>query len=143
MLLDSLHDVILSKILKLKNTSYVGVVYNEEKKELLNWSNIFVLPTYYKMEGQPISILEALATKNVIISTNHAGIVDVIEDNKNGFLVEKKNSKSVTNKLIFLDENKSKILEICNYNKMYFMENFTIDIFSREFIKIIKDDAAT
>ena len=139
----SLKNVILSKILKLKNTSYVGVVYNEEKKELLNWSNIFVLPTYYKMEGQPISILEALATKNVIISTNHAGIVDVIEDNKNGFLVEKKNSKNVTNKLIFLDENKSKILEICNYNKMYFMENFTIDIFSREFIKIIKDDAAT
>jgi glycosyltransferase involved in cell wall biosynthesis len=139
----SLKNDILSKILKLKNTSYVGVVYNEEKKELLNWSNIFVLPTYYKMEGQPISILEALATKNVIISTNHAGIVDVIEDNKNGFLVEKKNSKNVTNKLIFLDENKSKILEICNYNKMYFMENFTIDIFSREFIKIIKDDAAT
>jgi glycosyltransferase involved in cell wall biosynthesis len=138
-----LKDDILIKISRLKNTSYVGVVYNEEKKELLNWSNIFVLPTYYKMEGQPISILEALATKNVIISTNHAGIIDVIEDNKNGFLVEKKNSENITSKFVFLDENKSKILEICNYNKMYFAENFTIDIFSREFIKIIKDDTAT
>jgi glycosyltransferase involved in cell wall biosynthesis len=139
----SLKGVILSKISKLKNTSYVGVVYNEDKKKLLNWSNIFVLPTFYKMEGQPIAILEALANKNVIISTNHAGIKDIIEDDKNGFLVEKKKSKNITSKFILLDENKSKILEICNYNKMYFAENFTVAIFSRAFIKIIKDDATT
>jgi glycosyltransferase involved in cell wall biosynthesis len=139
----SLKGVILSKISKLKNTSYVGVVYNEDKKKLLNWSNIFVLPTFYKMEGQPISILEALATKNVIISTKHAGIEDIIKENKNGYLVEKKKSKNITSRFVFLDENKSKILEICNYNKIYFAENFTIDIFSREFIKIIKDDTAT
>lgn len=139
----NLKDDILSKISLLQNTSYVGVVYNEDKKDLLNWSNIFVLPTFYKMEGQPISILEALSTKNVIISTKHAGIEDIIEENKNGYLVEKKNSESITNKLVYLNENKSKILEISNYNKMYFVKNFTIDIFGKEIIKIIKQNAIT
>jgi glycosyltransferase involved in cell wall biosynthesis len=138
-----LRDDILSKISKLKNTSYVGVVYDEDKKELLNWSNIFVLPTYYKMEGQPISILEALSTKNVIISTKHAGIEDIIEENKNGYLIEDKNSESITNKLVYLNENKSKILEISNYNKMYFAKNFTIEIFGKNIINIIKENAIT
>ena len=139
----SLKNSILSKIDKLKNTSYIGVVYNDDKKQLLNWSNTFVLPTFYKMEGQPISILEALATKNVIISTKHAGIIDIIENNKNGFLVDKENSKSITNKFVFLNDNKSKILEISNYNKMYFAENFTITTFSEQFIKILKLNAKT
>tara|TARA_B100000795_G_scaffold79900_1_gene57338 strand:- start:3798 stop:4898 length:1101 start_codon:yes stop_codon:yes gene_type:complete len=130
---------ILEKISKLKNTAYIGVVYNNDKKTLLDWSNIFVLPTFYKMEGQPISILEALATKNVIISTNHAGIKDIVTENKNGYLVEKQNSENITDKLIYLNENKSEILEICNYNKMYFSENFTIEIFSKQIIKIIKE----
>ena len=139
----SLKEIILDKIDKLKNTSYIGVVYNDDKKQLLNWSNTFVLPTFYKMEGQPISILEALATKNVIISTKHAGIIDIIENNKNGFLVDKENSKSITNKFVFLNDNKSKILEISNYNKMYFAENFTITTFSEQFIKILKLNAKT
>ena len=133
----NLKDDILHKISKLKNTTYIGVVYNKEKKELLNWSNIFILPTFYKMEGQPISILEALATKNVIISTKHAGIEDIIIDNKNGFLIEKNNSDSITNKLIYLDSNKPKIFEISNYNKMYFAKNFTLEIFSKEIIRIL------
>ena len=138
-----LKDDILDKISRLKNTSYVGVVYNEDKKELLNWSNIFVLPTFYKMEGQPISILEALSTKNVIISTKHAGIEDIIEENKNGYLVQKQNFESITNRLVYLNENKSKILEISNYNKMYFAKNFTVEIFGKKIIKIIKENAVT
>ena len=138
----NLKENILNKISNLNNTRYVGVVYNEEKKELLNWSNVFVLPTFYKMEGQPISILEALATKNVIISTKHAGIEDIIEENKHGYLVEKQNTESITNRFIYLNENKSKILEISNYNKMYFANNFTIEIFGKEIIKIIKEKNA-
>ena len=133
----NLKEDILKKISKLKNTTYIGVVYSDDKKALLNWSNVFILPTFYKMEGQPISILEALATKNVIISTKHAGIVDVIEDTKNGYLINKNNSDCITKKLMYLNNNKSKILEISNYNKMYFAKKFTIDIFSKEIIRIL------
>ena len=53
-----------------------------------------MLPTYYKMEGQPISILEAMATGNVILTTRHAGIPDVVTDGKHGRFFEKKNAKS-------------------------------------------------
>ena len=80
---------------------------------------------------------------NVVISTKHAGISDIIEENKNGYLVEKKNSESITNRLVYLNENKPKILEISNYNKIYFAKNFTIEIFGKEIAKIMKANAIT
>lgn len=130
-------EKIEKKINALKNTTYVGVVFGNEKKDLLEWSNIFVLPTFYKMEGQPISIIEAMATNNVVITTRHAGISDIIKNNRNGIFVEKQNSESITKAILYLDKNKSKIFEISKRNKMYFANNFTIREFNKKIIKII------
>ena len=134
---ESLKEKIVTKINKLENTSYLGIVYKKEKKELLEWSNIFVLPTFYKMEGQPISILEALATKNVVIATNHAGIKDVITSNVNGYLVKPKSVESIVKPLLFLKENRDKIKEIAELNFEYFKNNFTVQKFKNKIIKII------
>ncbi len=121
----------------LKNTTYIGVVYGNDKKELLEWGNIFILPTYYKMEGQPISIIEAMATKNVIITTKHAGIPDIIVDGTNGFFIEKKNANSIFSQLKYLDKHKDVIGDICLYNKNYFLDYFTLEKFKENIIKIL------
>jgi glycosyltransferase involved in cell wall biosynthesis len=81
------------------NVEYLGLVYGDDKKELLEWGNVFVFPTYYTMEGQPISIFEAMATGNIILTTKHAGIPDVFEENINGFYVDKKSPISIADKL--------------------------------------------
>lgn len=138
---ESLKEIIKNKISNLKNTEYLGVVRGHKKRDLLNWSTIFVLPTYYKMEGQPISILEALATGNVIISTKHAGIPDVIKDKKNGFLIEPKNIDSLVEVFIDLYNNNAQIKDIVNCNKLYFINNFTIEIFKENFLSILKQNA--
>ena len=80
---------------ELENTEYIGVVSGDNKKNLLKWGNIFVLPTFYKMEGQPISILEAMASKNLVVTTNHGGILDIFKDKVNGYLVKKNSIKSI------------------------------------------------
>ena len=128
---------ILKLINELKHTDYLGVVYGEAKKNLLAWGNVFVLPTFYKMEGQPISILEAMATKNLVVTTNHAGILDIFKDKVNGFLVQKDNIKSIQDILTYIAKNKSEIKKIATYNKGYFLENFTVNSFKENFIKII------
>ena len=140
---ENLKEIIRNKISSLKNTQYLGVVKGIEKRELLNWSTIFVLPTFYKMEGQPISILEAMATSNVIISTKHAGIPDIIKHKKNGFLMETNKVDELVEFFTYLDENRSKIKQISEYNKTYFINNFTVDIFESEFLKIINNSAKT
>ena len=100
----------------LKNVKYVGVVGGQEKKELLDWGKIFILPTYYKMEGQPISILEAMATENIVLTTKHAGIPDVFSDKKNGFYIEKRNPKDIVDKIQYIINNEKSSKEIMKEN---------------------------
>ena len=123
---------------QLEHTDYIGIVNGEAKKNLLGWGNVFVLPTFYKMEGQPISILEAMATKNLVVTTNHAGILDIFKDKVNGFLVQKNNIKSIQDILTYLAKNKSEIKKIATHNKENFLENFTVNTFKENLIKIIK-----
>lgn len=70
--------------------SYLGIVKGEDKQELLSDSHVFILLTRYPNEGQPISILEALANGQTIITTNHAGIPDMVQST-NGLIVDKVN----------------------------------------------------
>lgn len=58
--------------------TYHGVVNGEKKKELLKNGDVFVLLTRYPKEGQPISILEAMGNGMVIVTTDHAGIPDIV-----------------------------------------------------------------
>lgn len=69
--------------------TYYGVVSGSKKKELLKLCDIFVLLTRYPNEGQPISILEAMSNGMVIVTTNHAGIPDIVENEVNGIVVDK------------------------------------------------------
>lgn len=68
--------------------TYHGVVDGETKKNLFKICDIFVLPTRYLNEGQPVSILEAMGNGLFIISTDHAGIPDVVEDGVNGIVMK-------------------------------------------------------
>lgn len=68
--------------------TYHGIVGGEKKRELLKKCYIFALPTRYPNEGQPISILEAMGNGMFIITTDHAGIPDIVEDGINGILIK-------------------------------------------------------
>lgn len=81
--------------------TYHGIVGGEKKRELLKKCYIFALPTRYPNEGQPISILEAMGNGMFIITTNHAGIPDIVEDGVNGIIMcEKVNIVSVYRKIL-------------------------------------------
>ncbi len=67
-----------------------GLVHGHSKRELLEKSDIFVLPSRL-MEGQPLSIIEAMATGNAVVSTHVGGVVDIIQNEVNGYLVEPTN----------------------------------------------------
>lgn len=68
--------------------TYHGIVGGEKKKELLKKCYLFALPTRYPNEGQPISILEAMGNGMYIITTDHAGIPDIVVDGVNGYIIK-------------------------------------------------------
>lgn len=137
--IDQTKEVLIKdKLEQLKHTTYVGVVNGVSKKDFLEWGNTFVLPTFYKMEGQPISILEAMATQNLIVTTAHAGIPDVIKDTVHGFFIEKQKDTSIFECLVYLHQNLDLVERIASQNQKYFLENFTRKQFQNNLIAILK-----
>lgn len=109
---------------ELNHLEYVGLVHGKEKQNLLVWSNVFCLPTFYKMEGQPISILEAMALGNLILTTEHAGITDICF-NQNAVFCQKNNIENLTQILELLSNNLEIIKEKGLFNIDYSREKFS------------------
>ena len=72
---------------------FEGWVAGEKKEKLLNWADIFILPSYN--EGLPIAILEAMSYNTAIISSPVGGIPEIINHKKNGMLVMPGNIKEI------------------------------------------------
>ena len=74
----------MSEELKIKNIHFLGNT-NEVEKELCH-SDIFVLPS--KAESFGLAALEAMASKNAIVSSNVGGLPELNLNNKTGFTCE-------------------------------------------------------
>lgn len=116
---------------------YIGVIKGEVKNSVLLENNVFILPTYYRMEGQPISILEAMAMGNLIVTTEHGGIPDIVSAD-NGCFVDPNSPNSILETLIKIDSLPlEKKVEISNYNRQYAKENFTEDKFTQKIVSVL------
>jgi glycosyltransferase involved in cell wall biosynthesis len=103
---------------------YLGVVSGEDKKNLLMKGDLFILPTYYPHEGQPISIIEAMASGMAIITTPHGGIPDVIKEGENGYFVQAQDIQNISDKIAELVKQPEKIIEIGRNNREKVMEKY-------------------
>lgn len=96
--------------------TYHGIVRGKEKKELFRQCDIFVLLTHYSKEGQPISILEAMGNGLTVVTTDFAGIPDVVANGENGFVLKREQDLSaVWEYLLGLDGRK--ISQIAGNNR--------------------------
>jgi glycosyltransferase involved in cell wall biosynthesis len=78
-------------------------IFGEKKIEVFRAADIFVLPSYH--EGLPVSIIEAMAAGLPIIATRVGGIPDLIDDSKNGILINSKAPIELANAIMTLIEN--------------------------------------
>lgn len=81
-------------------------------------SDIVVHPSYYR-EGVPRCLLEAMALKKPIVTTDSVGCRETVDDGVNGFLVPIKDGEGVTEKIEFLikDPNLRHTMGVAGYEK--------------------------
>jgi glycosyltransferase involved in cell wall biosynthesis len=112
--------------------TYHGIVGGQKKQELLKKCSIFTLLTRYPNEGQPISILEAMGNGMMIVTTDHAGIPDIVRDGLNGIVVDKNKfdirqcyqticSKSADDMQAIISRNREETK--ITFNQMNYIEN--------------------
>lgn len=72
---------------------WLGWITGKEKESYLEACDIFVLPSYY--EGQPVSVLEAMAASCAVVAADTGGIPYMIENDETGILVEPRSAASL------------------------------------------------
>ena len=116
--------------------NFLGLVQGKEKWELLFETDIFILPSYYKTEALPLSLIEAMRFGCLCISSNIGEINDLLKDGR-GIIIEDVNTKNLidTVKLAIsdFDSSKSKMMNSFNYAEI----NFSRDTYNKNLIDII------
>ena len=117
-----------------KYIKYVGPKYNNEKSQIFMESDIFAFPTYYPNESFPLVNIEAMQFGLPIVTCDEGAISDIVNNNVNGFIINKKNPHELKNKikLLMRDESLRKKIEI--KNKQDFNNKYTLDIYEKNLI---------
>lgn len=96
---------------------YHGIVQGDNKRDLLRQCHVFMLPTRYPNEGQPISILEAMGNAMTIVTTDHAGIPDIARED-NGLICQNDdiNAKQIALYLEHCFDDRVYMDDVCRHN---------------------------
>ena len=106
-----------------------GLKHGPDKWSVFANCQVLVLPSM--MEGQPLVILEALATGMPVVASRVGAIPDTLEDGVNGFLVTPGAVSELTDRLEFLITNPEVRRRISGANRCLYQERFTEEAFLR------------
>ena len=88
------------------NIKLVGLKSQEEIVDILHDADVFLLSSVtteqHITEGIPTVLMEAMATGLPVISTDHAGIPELVKNGYSGFIVPERDSDTLAKKLEFL-----------------------------------------
>ena len=93
---------------------FVGFVSQEELRELLYSSHIFLHPSETgrdgNQEGVPNSMLEAMASGLPVFATRHGGIPEAVENNVSGMLANERDHRALGDGLIDCAKDSTRLL---------------------------------
>lgn len=78
---------------------HTGFLGPQEKAKALTESDVFLFPSYFANEGQPLNLIEAMAFGLPIVSTRWRGIPEMLPENYGG-LVEPRDPTAAANALV-------------------------------------------
>lgn len=137
------YNSLINKLDLGKYVKLIGYVPNTEIHSYYTEADIFVIPSIIddngETEGFGVVSLEANACETPVIGSSVGGIVDVIEDGYNGFLVEQKNPKQIANKILQLAEDKELRNEMGINGRKKVLKDFNWDNIADEIIKVYSE----
>lgn len=114
--------------------NYLGTT-KDVRPYLENASLLMLLSSY--REGLPMSIMEAESVGRAVITSDNVGCRDTVVDGYNGFLVQRKNYKVMSEKCIWAIENSEKVIEMGKNARIFAEENFDSKKINQKVFEII------
>jgi len=116
------------------SVEFLGWINFEKKRELLNSSKIFVLPSHE--EAFPLTILEAMTTRLPIISTFVGGIPEEVENNVSGILIDAGDIEALTKNILKLLDDNSLCDSMGEKGRERYLKYFTLNKITKDIKKI-------
>jgi len=91
----------------IRNVSFTGTVVHSQISYLLQKSNIFVFPSLG--DSFSLSALEAAASGLPLIVSNNTGMIDGMQDGKEGFIIPVSSKDAIMKKVLWFSKNKEQI----------------------------------
>lgn len=99
--------------------------------------SVFVLPSY--REGTPRTVLEAMAMKRPIITTDVPGCRGTVAEGKSGFLVPKGDADALAEKMLWFAEHPDKIKTMGDMAYRLCKEKFDVNKVNQDMLHILID----
>lgn len=119
---------------------YRGVVTGEDKQKAFMDADVFCFPSFFSSESFGIVVLEAMMYQMPIIASRWRGLQSVVDEGENGFLVDIKNSKQITDCLIKLYDNRFLLSRMAIKSREMFKEQFMIERYLQSIEKTLTND---
>lgn len=103
--------------------------------ELLDQADVYLSTSLF--EGTSNSIMEGMNANLPIIATNVGDNYKLVENEKNGFLVNTKDSKAIADAIVCLYNSCEKRKEMAKLSKRLLLDNYSIEIFRDRYNSII------
>ena len=121
----------------------IGWKQQQEIIEILNDADILLAPSVTSQkngdqEGIPIVLMEAMAMGLPIISTQHSGIPELVQNNVSGFLVPEQDVEGLTEKLNYLLEHPEIWPKMGQAGRLYIQEHHDIDKLNDQLVEIYR-----
>ena len=98
-------------------------------------ADVFVGPSL--QEAQGIVFVEALATGTPVVASRVGGIIDIVTEGKNGYLVPAKSSRLLYEKLKLIIDDKDLLKKLSKSSRQEAKKKFSWDVVSEKYIKIL------
>lgn len=107
---DDLHNLQkLSKELHVEDrVLFLGAINNKKLPHYLSMGDVFVQPSIGH-EAFGITLVEAMSCSLPVVASYNGGMVDIVQEGKNGYLFENKNMQQMQEKIILAYNNKEQI----------------------------------
>ena len=120
---------------------YIEIIYglsNDKVIEQLPNYDLLILPSFE--EGISNAVLEAMALRVPVVSTNCGGMNEIINHNENGFLIPIRDSIKLAEEIKkFIKMSESKILKIVDAAEQTIKDNYLLDHQVNKMMQIYKD----
>lgn len=117
----------------LKNGKVKWLGHRDDIVELTAVCDIYVLPSY--REGLPATLMEATSMSKPIVTTDTFGCRDVVEDEKNGFLVEVGDVNNLAKKINILIEDEKLRNKMGKYGRKKATAEFEIKKIVKQYME--------